>query len=236
MSQREAGLKQQAQSALVEAKRRRRCGSREREVCRVIYCCRTCGNRHIDCKPPQGRAIRWQYFMLPDNGWSPTKAGGTGRVGTMVQGFGMRSLRVPAQNPGGHFTARKQCCVEEEYCPSRHQPHAREPVRRPAGRLHTLLLCGECREKHDGQYDDKQGRKPHPADSAHASASHHPAAHDRPGCHSTAEEQQQQSCDGERDDKGCLARCVHDASFLRGQMRQHLYRCKLLHRPCATPQ
>ena len=148
--QREAGLKQQALSALVEAKRRRGVGSREREVCRVIYCSRTCGNRRIDCKAPQGGTIRCQYFMLPDKGWSPTKAGGTGRVGTMVQGFGLRSVGVPARNRGGHFTARKQSRVDEEHCPSRHQPHAREPVRRPAGWLHTLLLSGEGREKRDG--------------------------------------------------------------------------------------
>ena len=153
-NQRETRLKQQALRAQVEAKRKRGRGSREREVCRVIYCCRTCGNRRIDCKAPQGGTIRCQYFMLPDKGWSPTKAGGTGRVGTMVQGFGMCSVGVPARYRGGRFTERKQCRVEEEHCPSRHQPHAREPVRRPAGRLHTLLPSGEGREKHDGQCDD----------------------------------------------------------------------------------
>jgi hypothetical protein len=37
-------------------------------------------------------------------------------------------------------------------------------------RLLALLLSGGDREKYDAQYDEKQDRKPHPAESTHASA------------------------------------------------------------------
>jgi hypothetical protein len=55
----------------------------------------------------------------------------------------MRRAGVPARNRGGHFTEWKQRRVEDEHCPSRHQPQAREPEWRPAKRLHVLLLSGK---------------------------------------------------------------------------------------------
>ena len=81
-------------------------------------------------------------------------------------------------------------------------------------RLHALLLSEDDREKYDAQYHNKQGGKPHPTDSAHVSASHHPTTHRCPGHHSPAEEQQQQGYDRKRDDKGGLDCSIRDMSFL----------------------
>ena len=103
----------------------------------------------------------------------------------------MRRAGVPARNRGGHFTEWKQRGVEDEHCPSRHQPQAREPEWRPAGRLHVLLISGEGGEQHDAQ-----------AVSTHVPAPHHPAAHDRLGRHAATEVQQQRNSDDKRDDNG----------------------------------
>lgn len=101
MRQGKAGLNQQALGALVEPRRRRRGGSRERETWTVNYRRQSKRNVFFNCEPMQGKTIERQYPRLPHQYWPGTK-GVLARSGRgMIRAIGMRIAGLVHMRGGG---------------------------------------------------------------------------------------------------------------------------------------
>ncbi len=140
----EAGLNEQALSALVEVRRGRGGGSDGRWVRGAANAREVKSRRTARRGPIRGRAIRRRHLSFRDQRGNQGNHGTARRLGRMIRAIGMRSVRVSqrlrcggwlgsavrvtAKDGGEHFAARKNCRAKPQSEQRSQQTRARQPA------------------------------------------------------------------------------------------------------------